>query len=310
MVLFGALCSGSVFAQQLTHFGLWSESRFLYNPAYHGMGEKFRLVGNYRSQWAGVSGRPQTYLVGLGADIPVLRSGVGMVLERDQTGNRNFNTLTVQYNYNLIDRKDLKSRIGFSANLRSFSLSQANILTPEGTDGSLNDEFLDDFAGTVNLSQFGFGWATSWKGFELGVSYLQGITTVFDRSNSYEAEPELFIRTAYNFTLNNTFTIRPYSVFYSNFILEQLYAAVELDWNNRILLGIGIRSLLENAEALTLSVGSQVTKDVLLRYQYEIGLSGIAASSQGSHELIVFYEMDWTLGKWKEQPPIYSPRTY
>ncbi|HKK89223.1 MAG TPA: PorP/SprF family type IX secretion system membrane protein [Saprospiraceae bacterium] len=309
-MLFGVLCCSAVRAQQQTHFGLWSESRFLYNPAYHGMGEKFRLVGNYRSQWTGVSGHPQTYLVGLGTDIPVLRSGVGMVLERDQTGNRNFNTLTLQYNYRLINREDLKSRIGFSANLRSFSLNQANILTPEGTDGSFNDQLLEDYPGIVNLSQLGVGWVTSWKDFELGVSYLQGITAGFNRSNSYEAEPELFIRTAYNFTLNNTFTIRPYSVFYSNFILNQLYAAVELDWNNRILLGIGMRSLLENAEALTLSIGSQVTRDVLLRYQYEIALSGIAAASQGSHELIVFYEMDWTLGKWKEQPPIYSPRTY
>lgn len=310
LVLFEVLCFSSAFAQQQTHFGLWSESRFLYNPAYQGMGEKFRVVGNYRSQWTGVNGHPQTYLMGLGTDIPVLRSGVGMVLERDQTGNRNFNTLTFQYNFRLINRENLKSRIGFSANLRSFSLNTANILTPEGTDGSFNDGLLEDYPGIVNLSQFGFGWATSWKGFELGVSYLQGITAGFDLSNSYEAEPELFIRTAYNFTLNNTFTIRPYSVFYSNFILDQLYMAVELDWNKRILLGIGIRSLLENAEALTLSLGSQVTRDVLLRYQYEIGLSGIAASSQGSHELIVFYEMDWTFGKWKEQPPIYSPRTY
>lgn len=310
LVLSIVCCMQYSYSQQLTHFGLWSEARYLFNPAWSGMDEKFRMIGNYRSQWTAVPGQPRTFLLGVGTDVPVMRSGLGMVFERDQTGNRNFNTLTLQYNYKLINRPELKSRFGISANLRSFSLSRGNILTPEGTDGSLNDDLLANYPGNVNLSQIGFGGALSWKGLQLGGSYLQGISNSSNANSTYETEPELFLRGAYNFTLNNTFTIMPYSVFYTNFKLEQLYAAVELNWNNRISLGTGVRALLEDAESLVLSLGSRIASDLLLRYQYEIGLSGIAASSQGSHELVIFYEMDWTLGQWQEQPPIYSPRTY
>lgn len=311
LVLFLLMAIGSkAYTQQLTHFGMWSEARYLFNPAWTGTGEKLRMVGNYRSQWAGIQGHPQTYLVGVGTDIPVLQSGVGIVFERDQMGNRNFNTLTFQYNYHLFDSENLNSRVGVSANLRSFSLSTGNILTPEGVDGNLNDNFLNAYPGTVRLSQIGFGWANTWKGLQFGVSYLQGISNNTDSNGSYEAEPEIFIRGAYNFTLNKTLEVLPILVFYTNFDVQQLYTAVELKWNDRMFLGVGLRSLLENSEALTLSTGVQITSDVLLRYQYEVGLTGIAASSQGSHELVVYYEMDWTLGQWQEIPPIYSPRTY
>lgn len=93
------LCQQSVFAQQdplLTQF--WNVSTS-YNPANSGLFYKHQAGVNYRNQWQGINGAPNTLLATYNTKIDKYKSGIGFNYMYETIGSLKQHCFDLNYSY-------------------------------------------------------------------------------------------------------------------------------------------------------------------------------------------------------------------
>jgi type IX secretion system PorP/SprF family membrane protein len=296
--------------QQLAHFGLWSESRHFFNPAMAGLNGQTRFIANYRNQWTGIEGRPLNMQIGASTDVPVLGIGMGTFFERENIGNREVSTLGLHINRVLVRTENQYLRLGIRGSWRQFTLDRNAVITPEGIPSNPNDDFINALMEPQSISTLGIGLAGGFGSIQYGLSFQQAISISQNVDGNYEPDDELFIHVSYNFEINNSLHLRPRSVFYTNFSVYQWHLALEAEWNDRFIVGLGYRGWDQIGDSAALIFGLNFAEHVKAKYLYELGVSELARESNGSHEIILIYSLNETWGKWIEGSPVYSPRTF
>ena len=128
------------------HLSQYDMMPLYYNPAQTGMyfGQqdmKFRLTGNYRSQWQKIQGKPYSS-IGIGYDMPMERWGVGALVMDHIAGTSNFSTfqflLSGAYRITSDDSKNHFLSAGIQMGMFQKRFSNGNLLYESqytGTDG-------------------------------------------------------------------------------------------------------------------------------------------------------------------------------
>ena len=264
-----------------------------FNPGAVGKQQKLNIAAAYAMSFAGFENNPRSMYVG--ADMPLyfLKNyhGVGLSLLNDQIGLFTHQRLAVQYAY--------KHRL-FDGMLSAGV--QLGLLS-EGFDGSKVDvEDSGDPAlatSDVNGSAFdvGFGLYYSRGPWYVGVS-AQHITSplvALGETSELQIDPTFYLTGGYNIKLRNPFlTIHPSVLVRTDGVEWRGDVSGRLVYTNdkKVMYG-GVSYSPTNS--VTVLVGGSF-HGVHIGYSYEVYTSGISIGN-GSHELIIGYQMDVNLFK-------------
>ena len=264
-----------------------------FNPGAVGKQQKLNIAAAYAMSFVGFENNPRSMYVG--ADMPLyfLKNyhGVGLSLLNDQIGLFTHQRLAVQYAY--------KRRL-FGGMLSAGV--QLGLLS-EGFDGSKVDvEDSGDPAlatSDVNGSAFdvGFGLYYSRGPWYVGVS-AQHITSplvALGETSELQIAPTFYLTGGYNIKLRNPFlTIHPSVLVRTDGVEWRGDVSGRLVYTNdkKVMYG-GVSYSPTNS--VTVLVGGSF-HGVHIGYSYEVYTSGISIGN-GSHELIIGYQMDVNLFK-------------
>lgn len=264
-----------------------------FNPGAVGKQQKLNIAAAYAMSFAGFENNPRSMYVG--ADMPLyfLKNyhGVGLSLLNDQIGLFTHQRLAVQYAY--------KHRL-FGGMLSAGV--QLGLLS-EGFDGSKVDvEDSGDPAlatSDVNGSAFdvGFGLYYSRGPWYVGVS-AQHITSplvALGETSELQIDPTFYLTGGYNIKLRNPFlTIHPSVLVRTDGVEWRGDVSGRLVYTNdkKVMYG-GVSYSPTNS--VTVLIGGSF-HGVHIGYSYEVYTSGISIGN-GSHELIIGYQMDVNLFK-------------
>lgn len=296
-----ALLSCTVgFAQQLPQFTQYMFNTISVNPAYAGSRETLSIVGLHRSQWVGIEGAPSTQTLSIHSPLRNEKIGLGLSFIKDELGYENFSYLYGDFSYTVQTGDQARLAFGLKAGFTQYSL---------------DNEFRND--PSISPDQVIFGIENRWSPnigagvywhtnrWYLGLSTPRILNTNLNEKEGFEA----LERVSYYFTGGYVFDISNNTKFKPAFLVKATNGApISYDLTANFLfyekfwLG-GSYRINESAAALGAIADFQVSKQIRIGYAYEYPLSDLNAYTDGTHEIIVMFEL------FKEQR-VKSPRYF
>ncbi len=299
--MFAFLSVWSLRAQNEVQSSMYWAVPTLYNPATVGIDTALHVTAFDRMQWVGVENAPQTFFVS--ADLPVKlfkrAHGVGVSVTHDRAGL--FTTTYFDLDYAF--RWKLWGGIlqgGVQLGMVNQGFDGSKIYIPDGDAWEPGDDALP----SSNVSAMAFdagvgayyqrGW---WWG---GVSALHLTKPVIDLDEyAYsEVERTYYFHAGGNIPIKRTlFLVQPSLLVKTTFQATQVDVTLRATWNKRFWGGVTYR----NGDAIVLMAGADI-KSVRIGYAYDIGISPLAKASDGSHEILATYTLEFELDKKRKHP--------
>ena len=268
-----------------------------YNPGASGSAGLFSATASSRQQWVGFDGAPSTTTFNVNAPVEILRErhGLGFTVTSDIIGFDSNISIAGTYAYlmNLgIGTLGIGVNLGMvNTNIDpTWSIPDGNDFTPADQDPLIpgNKESFVAF-------DAGFGLYLKNEKYYAGLS----VTHLNQPKIKYsEATPYLsrhyYITAGYTVQLTNpSFELLPSVWGLVNDGVTQFSATTLLQYNKKVWGGLSYRS----SDALIGIVGVELYNGIRICYAYDFPLSDIRTATSGSHEILVNYCFDFSLGK-------------
>jgi type IX secretion system PorP/SprF family membrane protein len=307
-----------LYGQQPAQYSLFMMNKLNWNPAYAGLDNSLSLTGVYRSQWQGIEGNPVTQNVNMHMPLQMFNSGVGLILENDELGAERRINATLAYNYQIpVGRKGILS-IGGNATIAQRGLDGSKIRTPDGEytlDGSVlihNDDLLPVTEITANTTTFGAGIYYYSEKFEAGLStrHINEPAVALNDNVSVQLKRAYFFSAGANFDLGGSLTFHPSLLVQSDADQTQTDLAAIFRYNDNISGGASLRGYNSNSlDAVAFIVGFKLSENISMAYAYDLTLSALNQVSNGSHEIMLNYNLNKRIGTGRPPKIIYNPRS-
>lgn len=307
----------TAFAQQAPQYSLYMLNKYSFNPAYAGLDNSLSITGVLRKQWTNLESSPLSQ--NFNAHIPMyyLNGGLGINLENDEIGAEKNSGVSISYNYFLPVSKTSLISIGVAAGATQKSLDGSILRAPQGgySDPPINHE--DDLIPTGPSSAlaptFSAGLYFYSEKFEVGLatSHLNEPFTTFEAQESVDIQyiRNYFFNFAIDFELSRSLSIEPSMLLKSDLIQTQIEFSALIKYNDNIFGGASFRGYNANSiDAVAILAGYKINERVTLAYSYDLTLSGLKRVSNGSHELMINYNLNKPIGKGIPPNIIYNPR--
>ncbi|WP_028890686.1 type IX secretion system membrane protein PorP/SprF [Tenacibaculum sp. 47A_GOM-205m] len=280
----------TVQSQQLPQFTQYMYNTISINPAYAGSREVLSIVGLHRSQWAGLDRAPETQTLSIHTPLRNDKIGLGLSFINDQLGYENFTYLYGDFSYTIRLNEEVKLAFGLKAGFTQYNIDNA-LIAAEGSDPGIS--------GIQNRWEPNIGsglllHTNKWyvglsaprllnidhndlvvNGINYGVidrvSYYLTGGYVFDLSENVKFKPATLVKATNGAPLSYDIT--------ANFL-----------FNEKFWLG-GSYRLNEYTGALGALVDFQVSRQFRIGYAYEHPLSDINQYSNGTHEVLLMFEL-------------------
>jgi type IX secretion system PorP/SprF family membrane protein len=299
--LFLVLINYTGFSQQDPLSSQYMFNTLTYNPGIAGTSGMICATALNRQQWLGFEGAPSTTLFNISAPISPFRikSGIGLVVESDNIGFDKDINLSAVYSY-LMDLNIGKLGIGINMGMINKTLDPKwNIpngagFTPPDQDPliPINKESFVAFDAGLGLYLKGNKYYAS-----LSVTHINQPKIKFTKE---EAEVKTYISRHYyltgGYTLqlpNPSLELLPSFFAYSDGKVVQFNITSLVRYNKKVWGGVSYRA----GDALIGIVGLELFNGIRFGYAYDFPLSDIRKSTSGSHEFMVNYCFDLSLGK-------------
>lgn len=311
---------GNCFAQQASQYSLYALNKFNFNPAYAGLDNSLSVTGVYRNQWLDLPGSP--VLQNINAHLPVylLNGGFGINIENEKQGPERNTLATISYSYWLPVGKKNTLSLGLSGGVLQKTLDGTLLRTPDGvytnpiTNIQHNDNNLPNSKESGRAPIFNAGAYFKGEQYEFGVS-VNNITESRIMLNAQNVNAEIlnnrnyFITFATYFEIGNKLTIHPSALIKSDLIENQAEITVLLKYNDNIFGGAAFRGYNSNtADAVALIAGFNLSEKVKVAYSYDMTVSALQSVSNGSHEIMLNYNLNKAIGAGIPPNIIYNPR--
>lgn len=314
LFLFGCLPL-LTFAQQPSQYSLYMLNPLHWNPAYAGLDNSLSITGGLRRQWVGLDGSPASQYATAHMPLYFLGGGVGMGIENETLGAETLTSASLSYSYQRVVGKGV---LAFGAGLGwvQRSIDGAKLRTPDGNysePGVINheDDLLPLGIETASTPTFNAGiyyQTEKWEG-GIGVRHLTAPATPLGQLQ-LRLNRAYFLTLAAHFELNKQFSIHPGMMVQSDAVQTQGQIGVIVKYNNNIFGGAALRGYNKNAiDAAVILAGFQLSEKISLAYAYDLTLSGLDATSNGSHELVIQYNLGKLIGAGRPPRIIYNPRS-
>ena len=134
-----------------------------------------------------------------------------------------------------------------------------------------------------------------------GIKALQNV--------NFQLKRHCYITMAYNWDINNSFSLQPSIMVESDFIETQLEVSTIIKYNDNIFGGLAFRGYSENTiDATAFLVGMKLSEKITLAYSYDLTLSSYNSVSNGSHEVLIRYNLNKIIGAGVLPRIIHNPR--
>lgn len=301
-------------AQQPAQHSLYMFNRLNFNPAYAGLDHSLSLTGVYRSQWVGLDGSPVTQNVSAHMPMYLTSGGVGLHLENDATGARKYTTATLSYNFQKFIGESILS-FGGSAGWVQRSLDGNLLRTPEGNyqDGSIDHQDNDLFntVESASVTTFGAGVYFQHERIEGGISVLNLTEPAVTLENLKLAlKRTYFLTMSAHLELTGSLALHPSVYIRSDAVETQMDFSAIFQYNDNIFLGAAFRGYNNTSrDAVSILGGFKLSEKITFGYAHDITISSFNTVQNGTHEILINYNLNKRIFGGRPPAIIYNPRS-
>ena len=295
--LFLVLITYRGFSQQDPLSSHYMFNTMTYNPGIAGTSGMICATALNRQQWIGFKGAPSTTVFNFSAPVSLfkIKSGVGLLIESDNIGFDKDINLSAVYSY-LLELGQGKLGIGISLGMLNKTLNpfwqipNGDGFTPPDQDPLIPGNKESFVAFDAN---FGLYYRADKYYVALSATHLTQPKIKFTKGLPYVSR-HYYLTAGYTVQLPNpSFELLPSVFAFSDGKVIQFTVTSLLRYNKKIWGGVSYRA----GDALTGLVGFELYNGIRIGYAYDFPMSDIRKSTSGSHEFMVNYCFDISLGK-------------
>ncbi len=291
----GALCAVSAQTDPVTTQYMFSHA--LYNPGSAGSSGMICATALNRQQWVGFAGAPKTTAFNVNAAVRPfgIRSGVGLTIINDRTGFDTDNSISISYSY-ITGLGIGNLGIGLNAGILNKAIDPNwNIPSGDQFVPPSGDPLIPESKESYLSFDMGLGiWYTTQNYYAgISVTHLNEPRIKYTKGEPFV--PRQFYATAgYNVRLPNpSFELMPSIFVFSDSRIFQLSVNTIVRYNKKVWGGVSYRA----GDSVSGIVGVELYNGIRIGYAYDFPLSDIKKSSSGSHEFLINYCFDLSLGR-------------
>jgi type IX secretion system PorP/SprF family membrane protein len=295
--LFLAILFSPAFPQQDPLSSHYMFNTLTYNPGVAGTSGMICATAINRQQWLGFTGAPSTTVFNISAPVSPFRikSGVGLLVESDNIGFDKDINISGTYSY-LLDAGPGTLGIGLSLGMLNKTLSPAwQIPSGDNHTPASGDPLIPENKESFVAFDAGLGLYYRADRYYAGfsVTHINQPKIRFTKGSPYISR-HYYLTAGYILPLPNpSLELLPSIFAFSDGKTIQLNATTLIRYNKKVWGGVSYRS----GDALIGMIGFELFNGIRLGYAYDFTLSDIRKSSSGSHEFLVNYCFDMSLGK-------------
>jgi type IX secretion system PorP/SprF family membrane protein len=294
LMALGLFGSGAMKAQFDAMFTQYMFNEMFINPAYAGSKEAMSATMLHRQQWVSFPGRPVTTSFALHGPLMENKMGVGLTVLSEKIGALTRNLVYGSYAYRLKVHEGGTLAMGLMGGIDNQSNKYSTLRLTDDIGAPADPQF----ANTPNLlaSNFGMGIYYNTKSLYAGLS----VPRLLDNQTymSYDGLKTVKVtrlapsRFTYYLTVGNVFKLTDDLKLRATGMMKAVRnAPAQLDLtasallNEMIWAGLAYRT----NSSMSLLLGIQANKQLLVSYAYDYGLNKIQKYSMGSHEIAINY---------------------
>jgi type IX secretion system PorP/SprF family membrane protein len=268
-----------------------------YNPGFAGTSGMICATALTRQQWVGFRGAPSTTLFNITAPVNPfkIRSGVGLLVESDNVGFDKDISISGSYSL-LFDVGAGTLGIGFSIGMLNktidpewFIPSGESHVPPSG------DPLIPENKESFIALDAGAGVYYRTEKYYAGISvtHINQPDIKFSKGTPYISR-HYYFTAGYSLTLPDpSLEFLPSFFAFSDGKIVLLNATTLIRYNKKVWGGVSFRA----GDALIGMIGFELFNGIRVGYAYDFTMSDIRKSSSGSHEFMVNYCFDLSLGR-------------
>jgi type IX secretion system PorP/SprF family membrane protein len=297
VILFLVLTLQPVLSQQDPLASHYMFNTLTYNPGIAGTSGKICAFALNRQQWLGFEGAPSTTVFNISAPISPfkIKSGVGLMIESDNVGFDKDINVALAYSY-LLDLGTGKLGIGLNLGMLNKTLDPTwEIPSGDAHIPASGDPLIPENKESYIAFDAGLGlyYKTEKYYAALSVTHLNQPKIKFTKGMPYVSR-HYYLTAGYTLQLANpSFELIPSFLAFSDGKATQFTLTSLVRYNKKAWGGVSYRA----GDAMIAMAGVELFNGVRIGYAYDFTLSDIRKSSSGSHEFMVNYCFELSLGK-------------
>ena len=310
-------------AQQAAQYSMYMWNKHAFNPAYAGLDNSLSITGVYRNQWVNLPGSPVTQTVNAHMPLYLVGGGVGLAFENESLGSWTQTTANLSYDYQMVVNNLGVLSLGLSAGITQRKFDGRLARAPEGNfDTDVNGEIIykdhgpienvlpltleTGIAPVVNIGAFYQG-----EKLEAGISATNLLENEINLSTiSFVPERTYYFYTGYKLDLGRKLQITPSLLVKSDIFQTQIDFSLIAQYNENIFGGATFRGYDSNSiDAVSIIGGIKLNEKITIGYAYDLTLSGLSNVNNGTHEVLINYNLGKPIGQGKPPIIIYNPRS-
>jgi type IX secretion system PorP/SprF family membrane protein len=262
------------FAQQEPLMTLFWQNYSRINPAMTGVSHTHLGTVNWRNQWDGVNGAPNTLITGYQTRQDKIKGGVGFNFSHDAIGFSRINAFDVNYSHHLVLKEKHKLYLGISAGLHQYRFKPV-----WGGFNPPNDPIFSngtkDLAFVTNL-----GLAYSYDKFLVGISSTK-LNQPRLKNTNFTMTRNYFVHASYTIPIKNVLELKPQLLVRSD--LQSMSTDVNLlaTFKKHYWIGFTYRT----SDAYCGMIGVDFKGKYRVSYAYDRTYNALSTISKGSHEI-------------------------
>lgn len=277
-------------AQQLAASSFYDMYGTLHNPATAGSNHYSSIGGDFRTQWSGMPGAPQTGFIFGNAYLPKAKLGVGGYIYNDVTGPLTYNGLEAAVAYHIAMKNQGDLSFALEGRFEQFSYDRAKLQVPLGNDPVIagNEKRIKGDAG--------FGVAFTNSNFQIGASVSQLIQSkldLYEGTGNPTEEAKLYrhyyLHSYYKWDVDaNTKIIPNFLYTYLPNAPDEFQAGARVEHNDLFWYGLTWRA----KQAWMVSAGVRIKHRFNIGYSFDIYTTPLSIYDKGSngHEIFLRYD--------------------
>jgi type IX secretion system PorP/SprF family membrane protein len=268
-----------------------------YNPGFSGITGMICATAMNRQQWVGFKGAPSTTMFTVSAPVRLFRreSGAGLLIQSDNTGFNKDISLSGAYSYHL-DLGQGKLGIGLNIGMLNKAIEpEWNIPTGDSHTPVTGDPLIPESKESYVAFDAGLGayYRTDKLYAGLSVTHINQPKIKYSKGVPYVTR-HFYFTAGYNIQLPSpSFELLPSVLVFSDIRVTQVAINTIVRYNKKVWGGVSYRA----GDALIGMVGIELYNGIRIGYAYDFPLSDVRKSTSGSHEFMVNYCFDLSLGK-------------
>jgi type IX secretion system PorP/SprF family membrane protein len=274
-------------AQQETQHSMYFFNPVLLNPAYAGSQEAIQVTGTVRDQWTGLKGAPKTQVLSLHSPLKTENIGVGFTVLNDQLGITKNTGVYADLACSIkVNKKNNRLAFGVKVGMDFFRQDFSSLRVNHNTDPL----YTEGFNYKKNLFNLGAGLYYYGKRHYIGISTPRLVKNKIDLASGQQAiqENHYYAFGGIVVKINPAINMRP------SFIVKYVNnAPLSIEGNLSFLFyeKIWIGAMYRHKAATGLNIMYNINQNLRIGYAYDYQLTSLQKFSQGSHEIMLSYDL-------------------